>query len=273
MYGLVIGDIAGSLYEFRPVKRKDIELFPTGCGFTDDTIMGIAVARALIEYKTKGGWLKALMIQHMKKLGKEYPYPKGSYGGNFKRWLRSDSLAPYNSYGNGSAMRVGACGIMAESLQQALDWATVSAEVTHNHPEGINGAQATAAAVYLAKTGSTKEEIKAYIHENFYSMDRTLDEIRPDYGFDPSCQGTVPESIIAFLESDGFEDAIRNTISLGGDADTMGAITGSIAWSYYKVQNNGELMDDMLVLKENAVKYLPKDFIMTVEKVEELTNR
>lgn len=273
MYGLVIGDIAGSLYEFRPVKRKDFEFFPRSCGYTDDTIMAIAVARALIEHKTTGGWLKALMIQHMKKLGREYPYPRGSYGGNFKRWLRSDSLAPYNSYGNGSAMRVGACGIMAESLQQALDWAAVSAEVTHNHPEGIKGAQATATAVYLAKTGRSKDEIKSYINANFYPMDRTLDEIRPEYGFDPSCQGTVPESIIAFLESTDYEDSIRNTISLGGDADTMGAITGAIAWSYYRAQNNNELKEDMLALKEKAVKYLPEDFIKTIEKVEELTKR
>lgn len=155
---------------------------------------------------------------------------------------------------------------MAGSLEEALELAKISAEVTHNHPEGIKGAQAVAAAIFLARTGRTKEEIREYIQANFYPLDRTLEEIRPDYSFDGTCQGSVPESIIAFLESESFEDAIRNTISLGGDADTMGAITGSIAWSYYLARNNGKLMEDMRILMENAEEYLPREFRDTIEE-------
>lgn len=163
-------------------------------------------------------------------------------------------------------MRVSPCGLMAGSLEEALELAKISAEVTHNHPEGIKGAQAVAAAIFLARTGRTKEEIREYIQANFYPLDRTLEEIRPDYSFDGTCQGSVPESIIAFLESESFEDAIRNTISLGGDADTMGAITGSIAWSYYLARNNGKLMEDMRILMENAEEYLPREFRDTIEE-------
>ena len=164
-------------------------------------------------------------------------------------------------------MRVSPCGLMAGSLEEALELAKISAEVTHNHPEGIKGAQAVAAAIFLARTGRTKEEIREYIQANFYPLDRTLEEIRPDYSFDGTCQGSVPESIIAFLESESFEDAIRNTISLGGDADTMGAITGSIAWSYYLARNNGKLMEDMRILMENAEEYLPREFRDTIEEL------
>jgi ADP-ribosylglycohydrolase len=161
-------------------------------------------------------------------------YPTAGYGGMFKRWLREEAPKPYNSWGNGSAMRVSPVGWAFDTLEETLEAAKQSAEITHNHPEGIKGAQATAACIFLARTGNSKEEIKEYIEKTFgYNLSRTCDEIRPTYQFDGSCQGTVPESIIAFLDSTDFESAVRLAVSLGGDADTMGAITGSIAEAYY----------------------------------------
>jgi ADP-ribosylglycohydrolase len=221
-----------------------------------------------MQWKQEGGDLHEAMRFHMRDLGRKYPYPLGAYGGNFASWLRSNSPIPYNSCGNGSAMRASPCGLIAVSMEEALELAKISAEVTHNHPEGIKGAQATAAAVYLAKTGHTIGEIRTYIHENFYPMDRTCDEIRPGYKFEPTCQKSVPESIIAFLESDSYEDAIRKVISLGGDADTMGAITGAIAWTYYRCQAGDKLSEDMWTLKKFANAFMPDDFIHTVEMFE-----
>lgn len=266
MYGAIIGDIAGSTLEFQGKKFYDFHLFINGSDITDDTIMTVAVARALMQWKKDGKTLHEAMRFHIRDLGRKYPFPKGYYGTNFKSWLRSNSPLPYYSCGNGSAMRVSPCGLIAASLDEALNLAKISAEVTHNHPEGIKGAQATAAAVYLAKTGHTIDEIRVYIHENFYSMDRTCDEIRPTYKFEATCQKSVPESIIAFLESESYEDAIRKAISLGGDADTMGAITGSIAWTYYCVQSEDGLPLDMYMLQKMAQTYLPDDFIQTIEE-------
>lgn len=270
MYGAIIGDIAGSTLEFRGKKFYDFQIFIKGSDITDDTIMTVAVARALMQWKTEGGDLHEAMRFHMRDLGRKYPNPLGAYGGNFKSWLRSRSPLPYYSCGNGSAMRASPCGLIAATLEEALELAKISAEVTHDHPEGIKGAQATAAAVYMAKTGSTIEEIRTYIHENFYPMDRTLGDIFPTYRFEPTCQKSVPESIIAFLESTSYEDAIRKVISLGGDADTMGAITGSIAWTFYRVQSGGELTRDMRDLRDLAQKYMPEDFIRTVDEFERL---
>lgn len=265
MYGAIIGDIAGSTLEFRRKKNYDFPMFIQGSDITDDTIMTIAVARALMQYKAEGGDLHDAMRFHIRDLGRKYPYPMGYYGNTFASWLRSNSTIPYYSCGNGSAMRVSPCGLIAKSLEEALELAEISAEVTHNHPEGIKGAQATAAAIYLAKTGHSRENIRAYIHQNFYPMDRTCDEIRPDYRFEPTCQKSVPESILAFLESENYEDAIRKVISLGGDADTMGAITGSIAWAFYRRQTGEELPGDMQTLQALAREYMPEDFIETVE--------
>lgn len=228
MYGAIIGDIAGSTLEFRRKKNYDFPMFIQGSDITDDTIMTIAVARALIQWKAEGGDLHDAMRLHMRDLGREYPYPMGHYGNNFASWLRSSSTIPYYSCGNGSAMRVSPCGLIAGSLEEALELAKISAEVTHNHPEGIKGAQATAAAIYLAKTGHSREDIRTYIHQNFYPMDRTCDDIRPTYRFEATCQKSVSESIIAFLESENYEDAIRKVISLGSDADTMGTITAPL---------------------------------------------
>jgi len=270
MYGAIIGDIAGSTLEFKRKKIYDFPLFLMGSDMTDDTIMTVAVAKALLQWRKKGGDLHSAMRQNMRELGRKYPCPVGGYGGNFAQWLRSRSSLPYYSCGNGSAMRVSPCGLMAASLEEALELAKISAEVTHNHPEGIKGAQATAAAIYLAKTRHSREEIKRYIHENFYPMTRTLDEIRPTYRFEPTCQKSVPESIIAFLESESYEDAIRKAISLGGDTDTMGAITGSIAWSFYRAQADGELCIEMQMLRRMAKTYMPKKFLEIIEEFEEL---
>jgi len=267
MYGAIIGDIAGSTLEFKRKKNYDFQIFLPGSDITDDTIMTIAVARALMQWKQEGGDLHDAMRFHMRDLGRKYPYPLGAYGGNFASWLRSNSPIPYYSCGNGSAMRASPCGLIAASLDEALELAKISAEVTHDHPEGIKGAQATAAAVYLAKTCHSKQEIRDYIHENFYPMDRTLDAIRPTYRFEATCQKSVPESIIAFLESNSYEDAIRKVISLGGDADTMAAITGSIAWSFYRAQSDGALTEDMLELQTLANDFMPEDFIQTVEEI------
>ncbi len=270
MYGAIIGDIAGSTLEFRRKKNYDFPMFIQGSDITDDTIMTVAVARALMQWKAEGGDLHDAMRFHMRDLGREYPYPMGHYGNNFASWLRSSSTIPYYSCGNGSAMRVSPCGLIAGSLEEALELAKISAEVTHNHPEGIKGAQATAAAIYLAKTGHSREDIRTYIHQNFYPMDRTCDEIRPTYRFEPTCQKSVPESIIAFLESETYEDAIRKVISLGGDADTMGAITGSIAWAFYRCQSGGMLTRNMKDLRDLAKKHMPEEFIQTVEKFGQL---
>lgn len=270
MYGAIIGDIAGSTLEFKRKKNYDFPMFIKGSDITDDTIMTIAVARALIQWKQEGGDLHEAMRFHMRDLGRKYPYPLGAYGGSFASWLRSNSPIPYYSCGNGSAMRASPCGLIAASLEEALELAKISAEVTHDHPEGIKGAQATAAAVYLAKTRHTMDEIRSYIHENFYPMDRTCDEIRPTYRFEPTCQKSVPESIIAFLESGSYEDAIRKVISLGGDADTMAAITGGIAWSFYRFRSDDGLTEDMLKLRDMAQSFMPEDFIQTVEQFDQL---
>ena len=231
LMGAVLGDIAGSIYEFNPHKSTDVNLTDKSMDFTDDTIMTIAVADWILNDKL---YTKKGLVACMQKWGRKYPQPMGAYGNMFSQWLRTDAPKPYNSWGNGSAMRVSAVGFAFDTLEQTMKMAKKCAEVTHNHPEGIKGAQATAAAIFMARTGCTKDAIRHYISETFgYNLNRTCDDIRPSYGFDGSCQGTVPESIIAFLDSKDYEDALRLCISLGGDADTMGAITGAIAGAYY----------------------------------------
>ena len=232
MLGAIIGDIVGSVYEFNNIKTKDFPLFSERGFFTDDTVMTIAVADALLKGGTSDDF-----IDSMKEIGRLYP--NSGYGGGFANWLFSDSREPYNSWGNGSAMRVSPCGWFADSLKEAEILAERSAAVTHNHPEGIKGAQATAAAIYLARTGTIKDKIKEYVESKYgYDLSRTLDEIRPVYRFNETCQETVPEAIIAFLESKSFEDAIRNAISLGGDSDTLAAITGGIAEAAYRIESD-----------------------------------
>ena len=241
MLGAIIGDIVGSIYEWHNIKTKEFPLFGKNCKFTDDSVMTIAVAEGLMN-----GGKPDDFIDAMKRIGNMYP--KAGYGGYFRKWLFTDERKPYNSWGNGSAMRVSPVGWFYDTLELTESAAETSAAVTHNHPEGIKGAQATAAAIFLARNGKTKEDIKAYIEVKYgYDLKRTLDEIRPDYDFDVSCMGTVPEAIIAFLESEGFEDAIRNAISLGGDSDTLAAITGSIAEAAYGIPDE---------IKEKALSYL-----------------
>ena len=265
MYGAIIGDIAGSTLEFKRKKNYDFQIFLPGSDITDDTIMTIAVARALMQWKQEGGDLHEAMRFYMRDLGRKYPYPLGAYGGNFASWLKSNSKLAYNSCGNGSAMRVSACGLMADSLEAALELAKISSEVTHDHPEGIKGAQATAAAIYLARTGSTKAEIRAYIEENFqYDLSRTCDEIRPGYHHIESCQETVPEAITAFLEGESFEDVIRTAVSLGGDCDTLTCIAGSMAEAFYGVPEE---------LKSECRKRLPDDLLEVLRRFDEILNQ
>ena len=229
MLGAIIGDIVGSIYEWHNIKTKEFPLFGKNCKFTDDSVMTIAVAEGLMN-----GGKPDDFIDAMKRIGNMYP--KAGYGGYFRKWLFTDERKPYNSWGNGSAMRVSPVGWMFDSLEATENAAEVSAAVTHNHSEGVKGAQATAAAIFLARNGKSKDEIKVYIENKYdYNLSRTLDEIRPSYKFNESCQETVPEAIIAFLESNDFEDAIRNAISLGGDSDTLAAITGSIAEAAYGI--------------------------------------
>jgi len=241
MIGAVIGDIVGSVYEWNNIKTKDFPLFGKKCFFTDDTVMTLAVAEGIM----KGGGPEDF-ISAMKKYGRLYP--DAGYGGRFSGWLLSDDSKPYNSWGNGSAMRVSPAAWAFETLSEVEKCAEASAVVTHNHPEGIKGAQATAAAIFLARKGKPKAEIKAYIQSKYkYDLSRTVDEIRPGYTFNESCKQTVPEAITAFLESVNFEDAIRNAISLGGDSDTLAAITGSIAEAAYGIPED---------IKVKALSYL-----------------
>ena len=236
MYGAILGDMIGAPYEFdRGSKTKEFPMFTEESQFTDDSVMTVAVAEALLD--TLGGTeaqVKASLVRSMQKWG--HRYPNAGYGGMFYRWLRMKDPKPYGSFGNGSAMRVAAAGWLYDSLEETRQAARWTAEVTHNHPEGIKGAEATASAVFLARTGAGKDEIEDYIISEFgYDLSRTLDEIRPGYHHVESCQETVPEAITAFLEGDDFEDCIRNAVSLGGDCDTLTCITGGIAEAFYGV--------------------------------------
>jgi ADP-ribosylglycohydrolase len=224
MFGAIAGDVIGSVHEGTRTKTKDFPLFVPDTTFTDDTVLTVAVAEALLRPRD---YVDALHDYF-------HAYPNAGYGGTFMRWCIYKSREPYNSWGNGSAMRLSPVAYARDTLEEVLDEARRSAEVTHNHEHGIRGAQATAAAIFLARTGSSKDEIRRYVGETFdYFLDDTVDALRPTYHFDVSCQGSVPQSIIAFLESDSYEDAVRNAISLGGDADTMACIAGGIAEAFY----------------------------------------
>lgn len=228
--GTICGDIIGSTREFHPIKTKDFDLFESRSGFTDDTVMTLAIANWLVRDKTS----EDVLIEELQSFGRKYP--NAGYGGMFTRWIMEENPQPYGSWANGSAMRVSPCAWVAESLEEAQDLAHKSAAVTHNHPEGIKGALATVDAIYLARIGAGKNEIKEHIETGYqYDLSRSVEEIRSVYSFDVSCAGSVPESIICFLEADDFEDTIRNAVSLGGDADTQAAIAGSIASAYWDV--------------------------------------
>ncbi len=246
MIGAIIGDIVGSVYEWKPIKTKKFPLWSADCSFTDDTVMTIAIGEGMLNGGTHQDF-----IDSMKKFGRRYPTV--GYGARFAEWIQSEQSGPYNSWGNGSAMRVSAIGWLCGSLDEVERYAKISAEVTHNHPEGVKGAQAIAGAVFLARTGKSKKDIKAYIEHNYdYHLNRTLEQIRPDYRFQVSCLDSVPEALIAFLESVDLEDAIRNAVSLGGDSDTLAAIAGSIAEAAYGVPND---------LKERATSFLDEGLL------------
>lgn len=234
MIGAIVGDIAGSRFEWDNIKTKDFDLFVDNrCEPTDDSVMSLAVAKAILSCNGDYSKLSKATIAFMQELGRKYPH--AGYGGNFQRWLKAAFPQPYNSWGNGSAMRVSACAYAAHSLDEVINLSKAATEVTHNHPEGIKGAEAVSVAIYMALHGSSMMEIQDHINKNYYVIDFKLDVIRPTYSFDVSCQGSVPQAFAAFFESTDFEDAIRNAISIGGDSDTIAAITGSIAEAYYGV--------------------------------------
>ena len=276
MLGAIIGDTVGSVYEFNNIKTTDFPLFGPRNNYTDDSIMTIAVADWLLTDPKHGmDTLEASLLNFAKK----YPCPMGGYGGGFRRWLfHSEDLKdygsgdfkigtrhPYNSFGNGAAMRCSANGWMFDTLEETERVAGLSAAITHNHPEGIKGAQSTAAAIFMARNGKSKEEIKEYISTKYgYNLNRTCDEIRPVYDWDSSCQGTVPEAMVAFLDSTDFESAIRLAVSLGGDSDTLACITGSIAEAFYK-----DIPDDIAL---KIWDLIPEDFKAIFRKMETQTS-
>lgn len=233
MLGAIIGDIVGSRFEWQNNKNKAFDFLNYKCFFTDDSVMSLAIAKAILDSRNDISMLSKNAVSAMQEVGR--PYQNCGYGGMFYNWMYSNNPQPYNSFGNGAAMRVSACGFAANSLEEAIKFSYEVTKVTHNHPEGIKGAEATAVAIYLAKTGKNILEIRDYIDKNYYKMNFKLDDIRETYKFNETCQETVPQAIEAFLESENFEDAIRNAISIGGDSDTIAAITGSIAEAYYGI--------------------------------------
>lgn len=259
MIGAIVGDIVGSRFEWQNCKSKDFELFHDRKYFTDDTVMTLAIGDALVHWE-KGKRkedLGKLATESMRKFG--FDYPGRGYGGMFLGWLCSDDPKPYNSFGNGAAMRVSGCGYAAKSLKEAKELSKAVTEVTHNHPEGIKGAEAVTVAIFLAREGKRIKEIKDYIIEHYYKIDFTLDSIREEYHFDVTCQGSVPQAFEAFFESESFEDAIRNAISIGGDSDTIAAITGSIAEVYYGVPKG---------IRNQALKFLDEEAKETLASFE-----
>ena len=267
LIGAIVGDIVGSRFEWRNCKSKDFTFlvgrgegeFP--CCFTDDTVMTLAIADAIMTWRGGGdnsyGALSSCAIKSMQAFGRHYPH--AGYGGAFRAWLRDRNPLPYNSWGNGAAMRVSACGWAGNTLEEVKAMSHAVTEVTHNHPEGIKGAEATAVATFLARTGKPMNEIREVVVDSYYPMDFTLDEIRDGYEFDVSCQGSVPQALETFFESTSFEDAIRNAISIGGDSDTIGAICGAVAGAYYGVPED---------ICAKALTFLDDDLVESLDAFE-----
>lgn len=265
MIGAILGDMIGAPYEFdRGNKTKDFPLFSRKSQFTDDSVMTVAVAEALISsYGNSDDEIRTALVDSMQKWGKRYPH--AGYGGMFRQWLSTKDPKPYGSFGNGSAMRVSSAGWLYDDVDTTRKIAAITADVTHNHPEGIKGAEATASAIFLARNGSSKDEIKEYIIREFgYDLSRTCDEIRPTYHHVESCQETVPEAITAFLEGTNFEDVIRIAVSLGGDCDTLTCIAGGIAEAFYGVPNE---------MKDTCLSKLPDDIIAVIKRFDDLRKR
>jgi len=248
MLGAIAGDIIGSVYERSPIKTEEFPLFSAGSVFTDDTVLTVACADGILTGREFSNTLREYYFR----------YPNAGYGARFIRWANSEDPQPYNSWGNGSAMRVSPIGYAFDSLDQILEESKKSAEVTHNHPEGIKGAQAVAAAIFLARTGTSKEDILLFIENRFqYSFSRSLDEIRPFYSFKSSCQDSVPEALQAFFESVDFESAVRKAVSLGGDSDTQACIAGAVAEAYYEGVPSW--------IEQNCRKILPEELKGTID--------
>lgn len=258
MIGAIFGDIVGSVYEFNNTNDHNFKLLRKRSRPTDDSFMTLAVAKALMETWGKDDdTIRRAVTDDMLAIGRQYP--NGGYGGRFSEWLHSDDPKPYQSYGNGSAMRVSPAGWLYRTLDETLHAAKLTAEVTHDHPEGIKGAQAIAAAVFLARAGASKDEIKAFVTDRFeYDLNRTLDEIRKDYAFYEICQKSVPEAIIAFLEGENYEDVIRRAVSLGGDSDTIACMAGAIAEAFYGMPE--EFRNEALARLDAPLKKIAADF-------------
>ena len=259
MLGAIVGDIVGSRFEWNNIKTKDFDLFvKPQCRFTDDTVMTLAICEALLQSTDDYADLGEQAVKWMQVYGRFFG--SAGYGSAFMRWLITNKPKPYNSYGNGAAMRVSGCAYAAQSLEEAKLLAKRVTEVTHNHPEGLKGAEATTVATYLALRGISKEEIYQYITQHYYALDFNLADIREEYSFDVSCQGSVPQALQAFFEATDFEDAIRNAISIGGDSDTIGAITGAIAGAYYGIPKT---------IGENTLSFLDKRLEDVLSRFEE----
>lgn len=259
MWGAIIGDIVDSRFEFHNHRSKDFEFFTDDCFFTDDTVMTVAVAKALFENKDKPvEILKRATVKEMLTFG--YKYPDAGYGGKFRKFLFANP-APYYSCGNGAAMRISAAGELADSIDEVKKYSKTVTEVSHNHPEGLIGAECVAVCIYLARNGKSKEEIKKVVEDNYYGevAAMTCDNIRPDYYFDETCQKTVPQALTCFFEGNDFEDVIRNAISIGGDSDTIAAIAGSVAEHFYGVP------EDMI--KTVREEYLSRDLLRTIDNI------
>lgn len=254
MLGAIIGDIVGSRFEFNNIKSKNFALLHPDCFFTDDTVMTLAIAEALMLFMVNGGDLQQLAILSMRRYGKCYPCC--GYGSRFESWLASDKPIAYNSWGNGAAMRISSCGWLSHTLEEVKRYSHELTVVTHNHPEGLKGAECTAVCIYLARTGATKQEIDEALHR-YYPERFTIDALRPSYKFYESCQQTVPQAVQCFLEAKDFEDTLRNAISIGGDSDTLAAIAGAIAEPFFGIDEN---------LARGAQDFLNADFLQVLRQ-------
>lgn len=233
MIGAIIGDIVGSRFEFNNLRSKEFRFFHRHCSYTDDSVMTLALGQAILNCQGDYSELRQEAIRCMREFGRTYP--RAGYGGGFYHWLFSPDPQPYNSCGNGAAMRISGVGFAARTLEECKEMSLKVTDVTHDHPDGIRGAEATAVSIFMARHGASIPEIRKVFAEQYYPIDFTLDEIRPHYPWGALCSNTVPQAMEAFFESNGYEDAIRNAISIGGDSDTIGAITGAVAEAYYGV--------------------------------------